>query len=77
MWRLVMEMNVRGEQEQKVYGVPTDYDLSSWKEDLKNGCAGTSQQFTGTPPYMAQELLQGTSDTHLYTSANLDLAYLT
>ena len=72
----MMEMNARGEQEQKIYGVLTDYDLSSWKEDLKNGCTGASQRLTGTPPYMAQELLQGTSDTHLYRHDVESLFYI-
>jgi len=49
-----------------VYGVLTDYDLSSWKEELKTDYTMTSQQRTGTPPYMAHELLMGTSRTHLY-----------
>jgi len=49
-----------------VYGVLTDYDLSSWKEELKTDYTRTSQQRTGTPPYMAYELLMGTSRTHLY-----------
>ena len=66
MWRLVEEMNAEGVREQKVYGVLTDYDLSSWKEDLKKDYRSTSQQRTGTPPYMAQEILKGTSGTHLY-----------
>jgi len=50
----------------KVYGVLTDYDLSSWKIDMNSNYKTTSQQRTGTPPYMAQELLQGTSPLHLY-----------
>ena len=52
--------------EQKAYGVLMDYDLSSWTKDLKSDYTMTSQQRTGTPPYMAQELLNGTSRTHLY-----------
>ena len=76
MWRLVMEMNARGEQEQKVYGVLTDYDLSSWKKHLPNGYTMTSRQRTGTPPYMAQELLQGTSDTNLYRHDVESLFYI-
>jgi len=50
----------------KVYGVLTDYDLSSWTESMNPGYSKTSQQRTGTPPYMAQELLMGTSPVHLY-----------
>lgn len=50
----------------EIYGVLTDYDLSSWTAALVNGYTKTSQQRTGTPPYMAQELLLGTCDTHMY-----------
>ena len=66
MWRLTMEMNAEGKPEQKVYGVPTDYDRSSLKEELYGDHARTSQHRTGTPQYMAQELLLGRSTTHLY-----------
>ena len=76
MCRLVMEKNARDEQERKVYGVLTDYDLSSWKEDLKRDYTRTSQQRTGTPPYMAQELLQGTSPIHLYRHDVESLFYI-
>jgi len=47
-----------------VYGVLTDYDLSSWVASLKTNYTKTSQQRTGTPPYMAKELLMGTSNMH-------------
>ena len=50
----------------KVYGVLMDFDLSSWKKDLKSDYTITSQQRTGTPPYMAQELLLGINRPHLY-----------
>jgi len=50
----------------KVHGVLTDYDLSSWTNSLNPDYTKTSQQRTGTPPYMAQDLLQGTSPLHLY-----------
>ena len=76
MWRLVEEMNAEGEREKKVYGVLTDYDLSSWKEDLKKDYRSTSQQRTGTPPYMAQEILLGTSATHLYRHDIESLLYI-
>ena len=66
MCRIIEEMNGRGKWERRVYGVLTDYDLSSWTEDLKNDYTKTSQQRTGTPPYMAHELLNGKSATHLY-----------
>ena len=76
MWRLVEEMNAEGVREQKVHGVLTDYDLSSWKEDLKKDYRSTSQQRTGTPPYMAQEILKGTSATHLYRHDVESLLYI-
>lgn len=66
MCRIIEEMNAKGETEGKVYGVLTDYDLSSWTASLKAGDTKTSQQQIGTPPYMAQELLKGTSTIHLY-----------
>jgi hypothetical protein len=66
MYRIIEEMNAKGETEGKVYGVLADYDLSLWTASLKAGDAKTSQQHAGTPPYMAQELLKGTSTIHLY-----------
>ena len=54
------------EGERKVYGVLMDFDLSSWTAALNGEYKITSQQRTGTPPYMAQELLKGTSPKHLY-----------
>ena len=66
MCRFIEETNAEGKPEQKVYGVLTDYDLSSWKRDLKGDYTKTSQQRTGTPPYMACELLSGKSAVHLY-----------
>ena len=66
MCRFLEEANADGEVEVKVHGVLTDYDLSSWTRDLKSDYTKTSQQRTGTPPYMAQELLKGTSPLHLY-----------
>ena len=34
MYRII-EVNAEGDVEYKVYGVPTDYDLSSWTASLK------------------------------------------
>ena len=62
----VTEEEKGGITERKVYGVLTDYDLSSWTETLNHGYTRTSQQRTGTPPFMAHELLKGTSSLHLY-----------
>ena len=72
MCRIVKESGV----EDKVYGVLTDYDLSSWVVSLKNDYNKTSRQRIGTPPYMAQELLKGTSDTHLYRHDIESLFYI-
>ena len=66
MYRFLKEMNTDGEVEVKVHGVLADYDLSSWTRDLKSDYTKTSEQRTGTPPYMAHELLTGTSPLHLY-----------
>ena len=76
MCRIIEEMNDQGEQERKVYGVLTDYDLSSWTKDLKDDYTKTSQQRTGTPPYMAHELLNGASATHLYRHDLESLFYI-
>ena len=76
MCRLIQEINAEGKSEQKAYGVLTDYDLSSWKKDLEGDYTKTSQQRTGTPPYMAQELLKGTSTTHLYRHDLESLFYI-
>ena len=46
MYRLVEE--TKGEPK-KVYGVPTDYDLSSWMDSLNPDYTKTSQQRTGIP----------------------------
>ena len=50
----------------KVYGVLTDYDLTSWTSLLTSDYTKTSQQRTGTPPFMAFGLLDGTDALHLY-----------
>ena len=76
MYRLITKTNAKGEKEQKVYGVLTDYDLSSWTESLNPDYTKTSQQRTGTPPYMAQELLKGTSPLHLYRHDIESLFYI-
>ena len=66
MCRIEEGIDAKGQQERKVYGVLTDYDLSSWTEHLKGDYTRTSQQRTGTPPYMAQELLEPKCTNHLY-----------
>ena len=50
----------------KVYGVLVDYDLASWKDDLGKNYKKTSEQRTGTPPFMAHGLLDGSDPLHLY-----------
>jgi len=52
--------------EGKVHGVLTDYDLASWTASLTRDYTKTSQQRTGTPPFMAHGLLDGTDALHLY-----------
>ena len=66
MCRIIEELNAKGEQGQRVYGVLTDYDLSLWTKDLKNNHSKTSQWHAGTLPYMAKELLEGTSTPRMY-----------
>jgi len=62
--------------EGKVYGVLTDYDLSSWVASLNSNYTKTSQQRTGTPPFMARELLDGTEALHLYRHDVESLFYI-
>ena len=62
--------------EGKVCGVLTDFDLSSWTVDLKNDYTKTSQQRTGTPPFMAYELLSGSGALHLYRHDLESLFYI-
>jgi len=51
--------------EGKVHGVLTDYDLSLWTA-LDQARPGTPKQRTGTPPFMANGLLNGDDSLHLY-----------
>ena len=44
----------------------TDFDLASWKKDLDSDYTKTSQQRTGTPPFMAHGLLDESEALHLY-----------
>ena len=66
MYRIVKEKNAEGVVEDKVYGVLMDFDLSSWTKDMKENYSKTSQQRTGTPPFMAYGLLRGSDFLHLY-----------
>jgi len=66
MYRIVKEENAEGVVEEKVYGVLADFDLSSWTKDMNEDYSKTSQQRTGTPPFMADELLRGSDVLHLY-----------
>ncbi|KAF9464594.1 hypothetical protein BDZ94DRAFT_1256112 [Collybia nuda] len=66
--------------EGKIYGVLNDLDLSSLRESVEQGVQ-TSLQRTGTPPYMAIELLQDDCDNphpilHLYRHDLESLAYV-
>ncbi|KAF9780566.1 hypothetical protein BJ322DRAFT_1112555 [Thelephora terrestris] len=60
----------------KVYGVLNDFDLSSWTASLTSDYTRTSQQRTGTPPYMAAGLLMGTDTLHLYRHDVESLFYI-
>jgi len=60
----------------KVYGVLTDYDLASWATSLTDDYAPTSQQRTGTPPFMAIGILKGTDALHLYRHDVESLFYI-
>ena len=63
MFHFTME---KGKLAQKVYGVLTDYNLSSWTSTLNPNYMITLQQWTRTPLYMAYELLSGSGTLHLY-----------
>jgi len=76
MYRTIMEEDKDGNFEEKVYGVLTDFDLSSWKENLDSNYEQTSQQRTGTPPFMAQGLLDGSEPLHLYRHDLESLFYI-
>ena len=76
MCRFIEERNGEGSMERRVYGVLTDYDLSSFTATMNSNYKKTSQQRTGTPPYMALELLKGTSALHLYRHDLESLFYI-
>jgi len=76
MYRIVKKKNKKGVVEEKIYGVLTDFDLASWREDLKKDHTKTSQQRTGTPPYMAHGLLNGKDNVHLYRHDMESLFYI-
>jgi len=76
MYRIVKKKNGKGVVEEKIYGVLTDFDLASWREDLKKDHTKTSQQRTGTPPYMAHGLLNGKDNIHLYRHDMESLFYI-
>jgi len=68
----IMYRIIRG----KVHGVLTDYDLASWTASLTRDYTKTSQQRTGTPPFMARGLLKGTDALHLYRHDVESLFYI-
>ena len=76
MCRFMMETDGEGKEELKVHGVLADYDLSSLVENMKSDYTRTSQQRTGTPPYMAHELLLESSPLHLYRHDLESLFYI-
>ena len=75
MYRIVKE-NTEGVVEEKVYGVLIDFDLASRTQHLAKDYTRTSQQRTGTPPYMAYGLLDGSDDRHLYRHDLESLFYI-
>jgi hypothetical protein len=76
MYRIIKQMNDAGVAEEKVYGVLADYDLASWTRSLTPDYTKTSQQRTGTPPYMAHGLLDGSDSLHLYRHDVESLFYI-
>ena len=77
MCRIIKVMNEAGVREIKnVCGVLTDYDISSWTGPLISDYTKTSQQRTGTPPFMAHGLLDGTDALHLYRHDVESLFYI-
>jgi hypothetical protein len=62
--------------ERKVYGVLTDFDLASRTVLMDDDYTRTSQQRTGTPPFMAVGLLNGTDPLHLYRHDMESLFYI-
>jgi len=76
MYRIIRQKNRKGVFEEKIYGVLTDFDLASWRDDLKKDFTQTSQQRTGTPPYMAYGLLDGSEPLHLYRHDLESLFYI-
>ena len=76
MSRTIKRKNKEGVVEEKLCGVLTDFDLSSRTKDLVKDYMRTSQQRTGTPPYMAHGLLDGSDDRHLYRHDLESLFYI-
>ena len=77
MCRIIKVMNEAGVREIKnVCGVLTDYDISSWTGPLISDYTKTSQQRTGTPPFIAHGLLGGTDTLHLYRHDVESLFYI-
>ena len=70
MYRIVRKKRKGRVVEEKVCGVLTDFDLALRTEDL------AKEQGTGTPPYMAYELLDGSGGPHLYRHDLESLLYI-
>ena len=75
MYRIVKKKK-GGAMENKVCGVLTDFDLASWTKTLNKDYTKTSQQRTGTPPFMAHGLLDGSDPLHLYRHDLESLFYI-
>ena len=77
MCRIIKVMNEAGVREIKnVCEVLTDYDISSWTGPLISDCTKTSQQRTGTPPFMARGLLDGSDTFNMYRHDVESLFYI-
>jgi len=63
MVRTVERKNEVGDVTKQVYGVLTDFDISSWTEDLKDPTKMSPHKIKGTIPFMAHELLWNRTDT--------------
>ena len=76
MYRIVEKKNKAGVIKKNVCGVLTDFDLASWTKTLNKDYTKTSQQRTGTPPFMAYGLLNGSDPLHLYRHDLESLFYI-
>ena len=76
MYRIIKKKKKGGVIKEKVCGVLADFDLASWTKTLNEDYTKTSQQRTGTPPFMAYGLLNGSDPLHLYRHDLESLFYI-